>query len=223
MRSINLPRRGLASAAATSSPPFLWKVAHGMFSPETPLSSPLPGIPSPVGIPVPSASAVTVSRLSNGIRVASQDSGGPVAALGVFVGAGSRHENPYTSGSTHILEHIAFKGSKNRTKYRMTRDIERTGAAFSACASRETILYAADTMQTNAADVLSILAESATAHRIAVADTSSVEHDGATAEIAAQVAAIKSEQKTFDADPSGKVTEAIHAAAYHGNTLGTFC
>jgi hypothetical protein len=30
----------------------------------------------------------------------------------------------------------------------------------------------------------------------------------------------KAELKEFSADPSGQVNEAIHAAAYHGNTLG---
>lgn len=186
------------------------------------MSRALPGIPKPKEMSVPSPSAVDMSRLSNGVRVVSQDCGSAVAALGVFVGVGSRHENPYTSGSTQILEHVAFVGTKERSRHRITRDIERTGGHFATCATRETILYSAEVMQTNIADALRILADSATSQSIAVPDPSSAEHDAAAAEIASLVRVIKSNQETLKSDPTGKLTEAIHAVGYHGNTLGKF-
>lgn len=54
-----------------------------------------------------------VSELdSNGIRVATEDSGGSTCTIGVWIDAGSRYETPDTNGVAHFLEHMAFKGTK---------------------------------------------------------------------------------------------------------------
>ena len=48
------------------------------------------------------------------------------AALGVWVGAGSRHERAGEHGLSHLLEHMAFKGTRRRTRARhRRRDRER--------------------------------------------------------------------------------------------------
>jgi mitochondrial-processing peptidase subunit alpha len=215
------PSASRSFAAASTSPPLLWKLAHGAFDAETPMATPLPGIPIPSEAPVPTPGDVSLTTLSNGVRVASQDNGGSVSAMGVFVGAGSRHETPHTAGATHLLEHLAYKGSHARSKYRMTRDIERSGASFAAAASRETLAYTAEVRRAgDVADVVAIMAESATSPAVAIADTKSLDLDFAQTEINSQVAVLKSELAAFSADPAGKVSEAVHAAAFHGNTLG---
>ena len=54
--------------------------------------------------------AVThVTTLSNGIRVATENTLGHFSAVGVFVDAGSRYETPRTLGVSHILDRMAFK------------------------------------------------------------------------------------------------------------------
>lgn len=53
---------------------------------------------------------------SNGIRVATEDSGQPTCTIGVWIDAGSRYETPETNGVAHFLEHMAFKGTQNRTQ-----------------------------------------------------------------------------------------------------------
>lgn len=52
--------------------------------------------------------------LPNGVRVCSESWDSPTAAVGVYVDAGSRYETLDTSGTAHFLEHILFKGTKNR-------------------------------------------------------------------------------------------------------------
>lgn len=52
--------------------------------------------------------------LDNGIRVCTERWDSPVAAVGVFVDAGSRYETINTTGTSHFLEHLLFKGTKNR-------------------------------------------------------------------------------------------------------------
>ena len=52
--------------------------------------------------------------LDNGVRVCTERWDSPTCAVGVFVDAGSRYENPHTTGTSHFLEHLLFKGTKNR-------------------------------------------------------------------------------------------------------------
>lgn len=212
------PSRSFAAA----EPSLLWKLAHGSFDPVVPMSTALPGIPVPKDLPPPLQGTPAITTLANGVRVASQDNGGAVAAVGVYVGVGSRHENPYTAGAAHMLEHCAFKGSSARSKYRMVRDMERTGAGFNAAASRETMAFAAECLPGAVKDTVSILSEAAISPGISMGDEADIAHDAAVAELKLHVQAIKEEVVDYAADPAGRVTEAIHAAAFHGNTLGKF-
>lgn len=200
----------------------MWKLAHGMFDPETSMAEKFPNIPDPKDIEAPVPGPVDTTTLPNGVRVISQDLGGPVSAVGLFVGAGSRHETPYCSGVSHLLEHLAFKGSSARSKYRMVRDMERTGAMYTASAARETISYSAEGLREKLPDMISIVSETAVMPGTGILEDNSAEWDGAVDEITAQSKVITDELQNFANDPSGLVTEAVHTAAFHGNTLGTF-
>jgi len=50
-----------------------------------------------------------MTTLENGIRVMTECWPGKIAAIGVIIGAGSRHETPETSGTAHFMEHLHFK------------------------------------------------------------------------------------------------------------------
>ncbi len=52
--------------------------------------------------------------LDNGIRVCTEKWDTPLCAVGAFIDAGSRYETLETSGTAHFLEHLIFKGTKNR-------------------------------------------------------------------------------------------------------------
>jgi processing peptidase subunit beta len=79
--------------------------------------------------------------LENGVRVCTEHMDSPLCAVGVFVDAGSRYETLETSGSAHFLEHLLFKGTKNRTKSQFESEIEQMGATLDAYTSREHTLY----------------------------------------------------------------------------------
>lgn len=198
----------------------MWKLAHGMFDPETSMAEKLPGIPDPMEKAASGAGPVETSTLPNGVTVASQDIGGPVSAIGLFVGSGSRHETPYTAGVSHLLEHLAFKGSALRSKYRMVRDMERSGAVYAASAARETMAYTAEGLREKVPDIVDIVSETAVLPGAAVSEDGRAEWDLAMEEIQAQTNVMKTELKNFTGDAAGVVTEAIHGAAFHGNTLG---
>ena len=71
--------------------------------------------------------------LSNGIRVISEyiDSVYSVA-LGIWAIAGSQDETRETNGIAHLLEHIAFKGTKTRSAFQIANEIESLGGSLNA-------------------------------------------------------------------------------------------
>ncbi|MEP4189535.1 MAG: insulinase family protein, partial [Sneathiella sp.] len=57
-----------------------------------------------------------VSTLKNGMRVISDPmSNLETSAVGVWVDTGARHEQPEENGISHVLEHMAFKGTAKRS------------------------------------------------------------------------------------------------------------
>ncbi len=58
-------------------------------------------------------------------------------ALGIWVTVGSRHETEATSGISHFIEHMAFKGTKNRSALDIARAIEQGGGYVNAFTGKE--------------------------------------------------------------------------------------
>lgn len=83
------------------------------------------------------AAPTKVTTLENGFRVVSEPRIGSTAAVGVFIKAGSRQENKYNNGVAHFLEHMYFKGTKNRTAQSLEIEYENAGAQLNAHTARE--------------------------------------------------------------------------------------
>ena len=71
----------------------------------------------------------TVATLSNGVRIVTLrlphlES----VSVSVFVRTGSRHESPRLNGISHVVEHMAFKGTEARDARAINLDAERLGA-----------------------------------------------------------------------------------------------
>lgn len=79
--------------------------------------------------------------ISNGIKVMTEPSRSEVAAVGVFINAGSRHEKVENTGEAHFLEHLHFKGSSRRNRYGLETEVENKGNQLNAYTSREYTLY----------------------------------------------------------------------------------
>ncbi|WP_282607551.1 pitrilysin family protein [Pelagibius sp. Alg239-R121] len=88
--------------------------------------------------------SIEVSTLSNGLRVATDRIDTvETASLGAWVGVGTRHEPAAVNGVAHMLEHMAFKGTKRRSAYAIAEEIEAVGGHLNAYTSREnTAFYA---------------------------------------------------------------------------------
>src|SRR5690606_33088402 len=79
-------------------------------------------------------------------------------ALGVWVGAGSRSEQENEHGLSHLLEHMAFKGTERRSAIDIAEEIEAVGGEVNASTSIETTSYYARVLKNDvplAVDILS--------------------------------------------------------------------
>lgn len=109
--------------------------------------------------------SVETTRLDNGLLVATESMPHiESAAIGVWVGAGSRSERDGEHGISHLLEHMAFKGTKRRTARQIAEEIEAVGGELNAATSVENTYYYARVLGDDvalAADILGdILLES---------------------------------------------------------------
>ena len=86
--------------------------------------------------------APQITKLANGLTVITD----PMphlesAALGVWVDAGARNETEATNGIAHMLEHMAFKGTRSRSARMIAEEIERVGGFINAYTAREQTAY----------------------------------------------------------------------------------
>ena len=78
------------------------------------------------------------SELKNGIRIITEriDHYRSVS-LGIWVGAGSRDEDARTNGISHFIEHMIFKGTRNRSNLRIAKELDAIGGLSNAFTSKE--------------------------------------------------------------------------------------
>ena len=88
--------------------------------------------------------SIKKTTLKNGLTVIGDlDPSAASCAFGYFVGAGSRDEQPKIAGISHFLEHMVFKGTKNRSALELTYEMASYGAQANAFTSMEnTVFYA---------------------------------------------------------------------------------
>jgi secreted Zn-dependent insulinase-like peptidase len=83
-----------------------------------------------------------LKTLDNGIRIMTH----PMAnmesvAIGIWIRAGGRYEEPKTSGISHLLEHLLFKGTASRDMMTIKQEIEGRGGSFNGFTSEENTCY----------------------------------------------------------------------------------
>lgn len=76
--------------------------------------------------------------LPNGVRIVTHPMPGiRSAALGIWVGAGSRQETAEENGATHFIEHMSFKGTHRRSAAQLAEEMDVMGGQFNAFTTKE--------------------------------------------------------------------------------------
>ena len=81
------------------------------------------------------------------------------AAIGVFVAAGSRHESASEHGLSHLLEHMAFKGTRKRSARDIAEAIENVGGDLNAETGVERTGYFARVMGADVGLALDVIGD----------------------------------------------------------------
>ncbi|MEP2706916.1 MAG: pitrilysin family protein [Roseibium sp.] len=103
---------------------------------------------------------VKTTVLDNGLTVVTDQMPHlKTAALGVWIRTGSRVENLDQNGITHLLEHMAFKGTKTRNARAIAEEIEAVGGELNASTSIEHTNYYARILAEDLPLAVDILAD----------------------------------------------------------------
>ena len=101
-----------------------------------------------------------LTTLKNGLRVASEALPGVESvAIAVSCGVGARYEDENENGISHLLEHMAFKGTKTRSARQIAEAFDSIGGQFNAYTSMESTVYYAKVLKDNIDVATDILAD----------------------------------------------------------------
>ena len=80
--------------------------------------------------------------LPNGVRVVTERMPHVRSiSVGIWIGTGSREETPKETGISHFVEHMVFKGTKNRTAEQIARSVDSIGGGLDAFTSKELVSF----------------------------------------------------------------------------------
>ncbi|SNB65076.1 Predicted Zn-dependent peptidase [Arboricoccus pini] len=112
------------------------------------------------------SSMFKLTELDNGMRVASESMPNlETTCLGVWVDVGARYEEANVNGVAHLLEHMAFKGTRRRSARGLAEEIEDVGGSVNAYTSREHTAFYARILGSDvplAADLISDILQNST-------------------------------------------------------------
>ena len=98
--------------------------------------------------------------LDNGLKVLTEQLPGSVSAsIGVWISSGSRDEDPSICGVSHFIEHMIFKGTKQRSALDIAKAFDRMGGFSNAFTSKETTCFYAKVLDKHVDQVLELFAD----------------------------------------------------------------
>ena len=150
-----------------------------------------------------------ITTLPSGLRVVTDAMPHlETASLGVWIGAGSRHESDAEQGLSHLLEHMAFKGTRRRSARAINEEIEAVGGDLNAATGVEQTAYYAHVLAADAPLALDLLADILTESTFAESD------------LAREKGVILQEIGAVEDTPDDLVHDLFGAAAYANQPIG---
>jgi predicted Zn-dependent peptidase len=102
----------------------------------------------------------SITTLDNGMRVVSHRMRElETVSLGIWVSVGARNEEAHENGISHLLEHMAFKGTAKRSARQIAEEIESVGGELNAATSLENTAYYARVLKGDEKIALEVLAD----------------------------------------------------------------
>ncbi len=168
---------------------------------------PSPTLPLPR--PITMSSTPQLRTLANGVRLLAL----PMphvqsASVGVFLRVGSRDETPGTNGISHVLEHMALKGTATRSVQAINLDAERLGADVNAYTGKDSTGYFMTGLGQHALQLLGMTAD------IVLHSTFP------EAELQRELEVIRQEAIEYDEDPEDSSSDLLDRALWGDHPMG---
>ncbi len=152
---------------------------------------------------------IRTTTLDNGLRVVSDPmSTVESVSLGIWVGVGTRYEKPEMNGVSHLLEHMAFKGTRRRTATAIAEEIEAVGGHINAYTTCENTAYYVRVLKEDVRLGVDLIAD--------ILQNSTMEKD----ELERERTVILQEIHQANDTPDDVVFDNFQAAAYPDQPLG---
>jgi predicted Zn-dependent peptidase len=149
------------------------------------------------------------ATLPNGLRIICE----PLTqmhsvSMGVWVGTGSRYEDPCYNGISHFIEHMLFKGTYRRTARQLAEAIDAVGGQLNAFTTKEYTCFYAKVLDQHCRLGVDLLSDMVTN---SIFDPQEIEKEK-------QV--VLEEIKSFEDSPDEVINDLFHAAVLKGHPLG---
>jgi predicted Zn-dependent peptidase len=152
---------------------------------------------------------IRVDKLANGVTVATDHMPEvKTATLGIWVAAGARYEDENEHGISHLLEHMAFKGTARRNALQISEEIENVGGELNAATGIEVTSYYARLLGKDMPLAFDILSD--------ILTNSAFEQ----AELAREQSVIAQEIGGAADDPDDLVFDLFQETAFPGQPIG---
>ncbi|OGQ96823.1 MAG: peptidase M16 [Deltaproteobacteria bacterium RIFOXYD12_FULL_57_12] len=98
--------------------------------------------------------------LENGLRIITERlPHSRLTSVGIWVDVGSRDEHDLNNGSAHFVEHMLFKGTRNRTAEQLARELDVLGGTANAFTARDTTCYYATVLDRHLPKLVELFAD----------------------------------------------------------------
>jgi predicted Zn-dependent peptidase len=98
--------------------------------------------------------------LSNGVRIVSEGIAHvPSVSLGIWVNTGSRDETERENGVSHFIEHMIFKGTRDRDALQIAKDLDAVGGLSNAFTGKENTCFHARVLEKDFGRLVDILSD----------------------------------------------------------------
>lgn len=143
-----------------------------------------------------------MTKLSNGIVVASLENNSPVTRIAAVFNAGPRDETPEQQGATHALRVYSSLATKNFSVFGLSRNLDQIGAQLSVTSSREQTTYLLEGARNKYQRGVEILDE--------IINRPEFRHW----EISDAHARLEFDLNVYDEQPETRIADLIHRVAY---------
>ncbi len=100
------------------------------------------------------------ATLPNGIRVITERMPHVRSvSVGIWIGTGSREEAEQDTGISHFIEHMVFKGTKNRSAEQIARSVDSIGGGLDAFTSKELVSYNVKVLDEHLPEAFDVVAD----------------------------------------------------------------